>query len=140
VRGDETVQGGHTLVPVTIDGSRDVLSITIVGFYVLSILLTTLITVVIVGSAIIKHKLESSNVIRLSATLLSFPALRGSMPGAPPIGTAIDFIVLFPCLVLVAALLVWTGAYLLWRESSVLRKRTLEQEREDAAAEAAAKG
>ncbi|MFJ4225435.1 DUF4436 family protein [Microbacterium sp. NPDC089695] len=127
-RGDEMTEGSRTLVPVTIDGSRDLLSITLVSFYVLAILLTTLMAVVIIGSAILRRKLEFSNVIWLSATLLSFPALRGSMPGAPPIGTAMDFIVLFPCLVLIAGMLLWTGIYMLWRESSVLRRRTLEQE------------
>lgn len=60
------------------------LSITLVSFYVLAILLTTLMAVVVIGSAILRRKLEFSNVIWLSATLLSFPALRGSMPGAPP--------------------------------------------------------
>ncbi|MGG7465203.1 hypothetical protein [Plantibacter sp. YIM 135347] len=54
------------------------------------------------------------------------------MPGAPPIGTAMDFIILFPCLCLIAAMLVWTGAHLLWRESSLLRTRTI---RHDADAE-----
>lgn len=136
-RGVDTTENGRTLVPVTIDGSRDMLSITLVSFYVLAILLTTLMAVVIIGSAILRRKLEFSNVIWLSATLLSFPALRGSMPGAPPIGTAMDFIVLFPCLVLIAGMLLWTGIYMLWRESSVLRRRTLEEEE---AAEAAAAG
>lgn len=127
-RGDDIVDESRTLVPVTLDGARDPLSITLVSFYVLAILLTTLMAVVIIGSAIIRRNLEFSNVIWLSATLLSFPALRGSMPGAPPIGTAMDFIVLFPCLVLIAGMLVWTGVYLLWRESSVLRRRTLAEE------------
>lgn len=136
-RGTDTTKNGRTLVPVTIEGSRDMLSITLVSFYVLAILLTTLMAVVIIGSAILRRNLEFSNVIWLSATLLSFPALRGSMPGAPPIGTAMDFIVLFPCLVLIAGMLLWTGIYMLWRESSVLRRRTLEEEE---AAEAAAAG
>jgi len=133
-RGADIAEGERTLVPVTIDGSRDLLSITLVSFYVLAILLTTLMAVVIIGSAIIRRKLEFSNVIWLSATLLSFPALRGSMPGAPPIGTAMDFIVLFPCLVLIAGMLLWTGIYMLWRESTVLRRRTLEEEEFAAAA------
>ncbi len=127
-RGADMVDASRTLVPVSIDGARDPLSITLVSFYVLAILLTTLMAVVIIGSAIIRRKLEFSNVIWLSATLLSFPALRGAMPGAPPIGTAMDFIVLFPCLVLIAGMLVWTGVYMLWRESSVLRRRTLSEE------------
>lgn len=135
VRSDSVTEGNRTLAPIALDGTRDPLSITLVLFYVLAILLTTLMAVVIIGSAILRKKLEFSNVIWLSATLLSFPALRSAMPGAPPIGTALDFIVLFPCLVLIAAMLVWTGAYMLWRESSVLRSRHLEEGDEEREAE-----
>jgi hypothetical protein len=119
---------GRTLVPMTIDGHRDVLSVVIVGFYVMAILFTTLMAVVTIGSAILRRKLEFSNVIWLSATLLSFPALRSAMPGAPPIGTTLDFVFLFPCLALVAIMFVWTGAFMLWRESKVLRGRDLDDD------------
>lgn len=121
-------QDGRTLVPMQIDGHRDALSVVIVSFYILAILFTTLMAVVTIGSAILRRKLEFANVIWLSATLLSFPALRSAMPGAPPIGTTLDFVFLFPCLALVAIMFVWTGAYLLWRESKVLRSRSLEDE------------
>lgn len=128
VRSDGEQQGTRTLVPMQIDGHRDALSVVIVSFYVLAILFTTLMAVVTIGSAILRRKLEFANVIWLSATLLSFPALRSAMPGAPPIGTTLDFVFLFPCLALVAIMFVWTGAYLLWRESHVLRRRTLEDD------------
>ncbi|OII09104.1 DUF4436 family protein [Curtobacterium sp. MCBA15_008] len=121
-------QDARTLVPMQIDGHRDTLSVVIVSFYILAILFTTLMAVVTIGSAILRRKLEFANVIWLSATLLSFPALRSAMPGAPPIGTTLDFVFLFPCLALVAIMFVWTGAYLLWRESKVLRGRTLEDD------------
>lgn len=121
-------QDGRTLVPMQIDGHRDALSVVIVSFYILAILFTTLMAVVTIGSAILRRKLEFANVIWLSATLLSFPALRSAMPGAPPIGTTLDFVFLFPCLALVAIMFVWTGAYLLWRESHVLRRRTLDDD------------
>lgn len=133
-RGTAVNEGGQTLVPINIEGGRDALTVTLVLFYVLAILLTTLMAVVIIGSAIIRRTLEFANVIWLSATLLSFPALRSAMPGAPPIGTALDFIVLFPCLCLIAAMLVWTGGYLLWRESHLLRRRTVQEEEAAAAA------
>lgn len=102
--------------------------------------MTTLIAVVTIGIALLGRKLEFSNVIWLSATMLSFPALRSGMPGAPPIGTALDYIVLFPCICLIAAMLVWTGAYMLWRESSVLRRRHLEDQAADAAAASSLEG
>jgi hypothetical protein len=131
-RASAETQSDRQLVPITVDGHRDVLSVVIVSFYVLAILFTTLMAVVTIGSAILRRKLEFSNVIWLSATLLSFPALRSAMPGAPPIGTTLDFVFLFPCLVLVAIMFVWTGAYMLWRESSVFRRSSFDDE--DAAA------
>lgn len=123
-----TTIDGNKVQPVSIDGFRDALSVTLVSFYVLAILITTLMAVVTIGSAILRRRLEFSNVIWLSATMLSFPALRAAMPGAPPIGTALDFIVLFPCICLIAIMLVWTGGYLLWRESSVFRRRELDED------------
>lgn len=121
-------QGSRTVVPYTLDGNRDTLSIVLVMFYVLAILLTTLLAVVTIGIALLKKKLEFSNIIWLSATMLSFPALRAGMPGAPPIGTALDYLILFPCICLVAGMLIWCGAHLLWRESALLRRRHLEDE------------
>ena len=138
IQAASTVEGDRTVVPFTLDGSRDTLSIVLVLFYVLVILLTTLMAVVTIGIALLKKKLEFSNIIWLSATMLSFPALRAGMPGAPPIGTALDYIVLFPCICLVAAMLVWCGAHLLWRESSLLRSRHLEDEAENKNAATAA--
>ncbi len=135
-------QAGRAVSSVTLEGARDPLSVVLVLFYVLAILLTTLMAVVTVGTALVKKELEFSNVIWLSATLLSFPALRSAMPGAPPIGTALDYIVFFPCMCLIACLLVWTGFHLLWRESALLRSRHLdedEQQQEDAAAAASAR-
>ncbi|WP_129783374.1 DUF4436 family protein [Promicromonospora panici] len=128
--GASEIRGGVTALPVTLDGNRDPLSVTLVVFYLLAILLTTLMAVVTVGSALLKKKLEFSNVIWLSATMLSFPALRSAMPGAPPIGTALDFTVLFPCICIVAGILVWAGVHLLWRESKPLRSRELEEDPE----------
>lgn len=126
--GDASAEGRGAVYPVTIDGYRDPLSVTLVAFYVLVIVITTLMAVVIVGGAILRRNLEFANVIWLSATMLSFPALRAAMPGAPPIGTALDFIVLFPCIAIIAVMLVWTGGYLLWRESSILRRRELDDD------------
>jgi hypothetical protein len=120
--------GKQALVPITLDGGRDALTIVIVSLYVLAIVFTTLMAVVTIGSALMRRDLEFSNVIWLSATLLSFPALRAAMPDAPPIGAALDFVFLFPCLVLIAVMFVWTGAFLLWRESRVLRGRRIDEE------------
>lgn len=129
-------QNGKAVTPFVIDGNRDTLSVVLVLFYVLAILLTTLMAVVTIGTALVRKKLEFSNVIWLSATMLSFPALRSGMPGAPPIGTAMDYIVLFPCICLIAIMLIWTGGHLLWRESSILRRRTFDTDDQQAAAQA----
>jgi hypothetical protein len=120
--GEPRIQDDVATYPVTIDGHRDPLNITLVGFYVLAIAMTTVIAVVTIGSAILRGALEFSNIIWLSATMLAFPALRSAMPGAPPIGTALDFVLFFPCMCLVAAMLLWTGVHLLGRERGVLRR------------------
>lgn len=125
------MQDGKQVLPLAIAGGRDPLSIMLVAFYVIAILLTTLMAVVTIGSALVKKELDFSNVIWLSATMLSFPALRSAMPGAPPIGTAMDFIIFFPCVCLIAGMLIWTGAHLLWRESAILRRREIDEELEE---------
>jgi hypothetical protein len=119
---------GKVLVDFTIDGARDTLSTVLVLFYVLAILLTTLMTVVIIGTALVKKQLEFDHVIWLSATMLSLPAMRSAMPGAPPIGTAMDYITFFPCMALTAGMLVWTGVHLVRRESSLLRIRRVDDD------------
>jgi len=116
------VEGERTTYPVVLTGHRGALNVALVMFYVLAILLTTLMAVVTIGTALLTRELDFANVIWLSATMLSFPALRSAMPGAPPIGTGLDFVFFFPCMCLIALLLVWTGAYLLWRESETLRR------------------
>jgi len=118
-----TAEDGRTVVPLVLQAQRDTLTIALVLFYVLAIVLITLMAVVTTGIALLRKRLEFSNIIWLSAVMLAFPALRSGMPGAPPVGTALDYIVLFPCICLVAGMLIWTGAHLLWRESSVLRRQ-----------------
>lgn len=120
--GEPVVDDGRTLYPVVLTGHRGTLNIALVLFYVLAILLTTLMAVVTIGTALLTRELDFANVIWLSATMLSFPTLRSAMPGAPPIGTGLDFVFFFPCMCLIALLLVWTGGYLLWRESETLRR------------------
>lgn len=115
--GDE-----RAMYPVVLTGHRGALNVALVMFYLLAILLTTLMAVVTIGTALLTRELDFANVIWLSATMLSFPALRSAMPGAPPIGTGLDFVFFFPCMCLIALLLMWTGAYLLWRESETLRR------------------
>jgi hypothetical protein len=119
------VRDGVPTYRVTVDGHRDPLNITLVAFYVLAMLMTTVIAVTVIGSAILRGALEFSNIIWLSATMLAFPALRSAMPGAPPIGTALDFVLFFPCMCLVAAMLLWTAVHLLGRERGLLRRLRL---------------
>ncbi|MFC5730635.1 MULTISPECIES: DUF4436 family protein [Nocardioides] len=122
-RGEASADGNQVVYPVQLDGHRDGLTVTLVLFYVVVILLTTGIAVVTIGSALIRRVLEFSNVIWLSATMLSFPTLRSVMPGAPPLGTALDYIVFFPCVCAIAVMLLWTGSHLVWREGAVLMGR-----------------
>ncbi|MDQ4053278.1 MAG: DUF4436 domain-containing protein [Actinomycetota bacterium] len=118
--GKASTEGAAAVFPVQLDGHRAGLTVTLVMFDVVVILLTTLIAVVTIGSALVRRVLEFSNVIWLSATMLAFPTLRSVMPGAPPLGTALDYIVFFPCVCAVAVMLLWTGAHLLRREGAVL--------------------
>lgn len=122
--GEARTEGTQSVFPVQVQGRRDGLTVTLVLFYVAVILLTTMIAVVTIGSALVNRVLEFSNVIWLSATMLAFPTLRNVMPGAPPLGTVLDYIVFFPCVCAVAVMLLWTGAHLIRREGSVLVRRT----------------
>lgn len=122
-QGDTFTDGERVVEPITISGGRDMLSIALVLFYLLSILIITLIAVVTIGSALLRKTLRFSNVIWLSATMLSFPALRETMPDAPPIGTALDYVVFFPCMALVGGMFVWTGIVMVWRESGLQRRK-----------------
>lgn len=126
--GEPIRDGSQMVYPVQLDGHRDGLTVTLILFYVLVILLTTLIAVVTIGSALVQRSLEFSNVIWLSATMLAFPTLRNVMPDAPPLGTALDYIAFFPCVCAIAAMLLWTGLHLLRRESAVLLGRKTTEE------------
>ncbi|WP_210648901.1 DUF4436 family protein [Nocardioides sp. SYSU D00065] len=129
-------EGAKMVYPVQIDGHRDTLTVTLIMFYLLVILLTTLIAVVTIGSALVQRTLEFSNVIWLSATLLAFPTLRNVMPDAPPLGTALDYVVFFPCVCAIAAMLLWTGLHLVRRESAVLLGRASTEDADDSDTEA----
>lgn len=130
--GTASTEGTQSVFPVQLQGHRDSLTIALVLFYVAVILLTTMIAVVTIGSALVNRVLEFSNVIWLSATMLAFPTLRSVMPGAPPLGTVLDYIVFFPCVCAVAAMLLWTGTHLVCREGSVLVRRTSRAEQNSA--------
>lgn len=130
-RGEPRAEGTQSVVPIQLDGHRDRLTVTLVLFYVGVILLTTLIAVVTIGSALVNRALEFSNVIWLSATMLAFPTLRTVMPGAPPLGTALDYVVFFPCVCAVAVMLLWTGTHLLRREGAVLIGRSSAAEKSE---------
>lgn len=121
--GEAATDDGSSVFPVQLDGHRDRGTVVLVLFYMLVILLTTMIAVVTIGSALVRGVLEFSNVIWLSATMLAFPTLRGVLPGAPPLGTALDYLVFLPCISVVAVMLVWAGAHLLWRDGAVLMGR-----------------
>lgn len=130
--GTASTEGTQQVFPVQVQGRRDNLTVALVLFYVAVILLNTMIAVVTIGSALVNRLLEFSNVIWLSATMLAFPTLRSVMPGAPPLGTVLDYIVFFPCVCAVAVMLLWTGAHLVWREGSVLVGRSSRAEENSA--------
>ena len=109
-------RGQEGTVQVEIEARRDSLSIGLTVFNLMAIVLTTLIAVSVIGRSVILRDVEFSQVVWLSATLVAFPALRSAMPGAPPIGTTIDYLFFFPCMCIIAAALLTTAVMLAWRE------------------------
>ena len=96
-------------------GERDELTIALVLLQLATIVLSTIIALIVVAVAITRRRVELAVVIWLGATLIAVPALRNAMPDAPPIGTRIDYLVLFPCMAVIAGSLLMTALLLLVR-------------------------
>lgn len=92
-------------IAINLRAERDTLTIALVVLQLATIVLATIIALVVILIAIARRTVELSVVIWLGATLIAIPALRNAMPDAPPIGTRIDYLVLFPCIAIIAAAL-----------------------------------
>lgn len=90
---------------VDLDTRREMLSITFAVLYVTGVVVVALVTVAVIGGAIVHRRVQFDHVIWLGAMLVVIPALRNEMPGVPPIGTAVDRFVFLPAVVIVAVAL-----------------------------------
>lgn len=84
---------------------REMLPVSFTLFYIAGIVVVALITVALIGGAIVRGEVGFDQVIWLGAMLVAVPAVRNEMPGVPAIGTAVDMFIFLPAVVIVAAAL-----------------------------------
>jgi len=99
-------------------GRREMLAISFALFYLGGIVVVALITVAVIGGAIVRGRVDFDQVIWLGAMLVAVPAVRNEMPGVPPIGTAIDLFIFLPSVVVVALALLAAIVVLVVNEAS----------------------
>lgn len=87
---------------VDLDADRELLPVSFSLMYVGGTVVVALITVAVIGGAIVHRRVGFDQVIWLGAMLVAIPAVRNEMPGVPPIGTAVDLFVFLPSVVIVA--------------------------------------
>jgi hypothetical protein len=95
------VVSSDQVLHVDLAGRREMLSISFALFYLGGIVVVALITVAVIGGAIVRGRVDFDQVIWLGAMLVAVPAVRNEMPGVPPIGTAIDLWIFLPSVVIV---------------------------------------
>jgi hypothetical protein len=105
--GSSLVQRNEREISVQLTAARGTASIGFALFELLVMLFLAIISVAITYAAIISPKpLEFSLFVWLGAMLFALPAVRGTMPGVPGVGTMADFGVFFWCLFAVASCLI----------------------------------
>jgi hypothetical protein len=97
--------GGGERVEVDLRAGRETLAISFALFHIAGIVVVALITVAVIGGAVVRGLVDFNQVIWLGAMLVAIPAVRNEMPGVPPVGTAVDLFVLFPSIVIVGVAL-----------------------------------
>jgi hypothetical protein len=90
---------------VDLTAARETLAISFAIFYIAGIAVVALITVTVIGGALVRGQVGFDQVIWLGAMLVAIPAVRNEMPGVPPVGTAVDLFVFFPSIVIVGVAL-----------------------------------
>jgi hypothetical protein len=90
---------------VEMRAGRETLAISFALFYIAGIVVVALITVAVIGGAVVRALVDFNQVIWLGAMLVAIPAVRNEMPGVPPVGTAVDLFVFFPAIVIVGVAL-----------------------------------
>jgi len=94
-------------IVVQLNAQRGGASVAFAFFEMLIMALLACIAVAITYAAIVNPKpLEFSLFVWLGAMLFALPAIRGTMPGVPGVGTVADYAVFFWCLIAVASCLI----------------------------------
>jgi hypothetical protein len=102
--GDARTTGDRLVVDL--QARRETLAIGLALFYVISIVVVGLITVLVVGGSVLRRQVAFGEIIWLGAMLVAIPSVRNQMPGVPPIGTVADLFVFFPAIVIVGVALI----------------------------------
>ncbi len=116
-----TISDVDDVLRFEVDASREMLPVAFTLFYIAGIVVVALITVALIGGAIVRGRVGFDQVIWLGAMLVAIPAVRNEMPGVPPIGTAVDMFVFLPSVVIVAAALLASIVVLTLHEAAEYR-------------------
>ena len=101
------IQTTNREIAVQLTSERGTATIGFALFEFLIMLFLACIAVAITYAAIVSPKpLEFSLFVWLGAMLFALPAIRGTMPGVPSVGTMADFGIFFWCLFAVASCLI----------------------------------
>jgi hypothetical protein len=106
---------------VDVQAERETLAISLAIFYIAGIAVVALITVAVIGGALVRSEVGFDQVIWLGAMLVAIPAVRNEMPGVPPVGTAVDLFVFFPSIVIVGIALLAGVVVLAINEAAAAR-------------------
>ena len=105
--GSKLLQTTNREISVQLTAERGAATIGFAFFEMLVMLFLAVIAVAITYAAIVSPKpLEFSLFVWLGAMLFALPAIRGTMPGVPGVGTMADFGIFFWCLFAVASCLI----------------------------------
>ena len=105
--GSKLLQTTNREISVQLTAERGAATIGFAFFEMLVMLFLAIIAVAITYAAIVSPKpLEFSLCVWLGAMRFALPAIRGTMPGVPGIGTMADFGIFFWCLFAVASCLI----------------------------------
>jgi hypothetical protein len=113
--------GGGDRLQVDMRAGRETLAISFAIFYIAGIVVVALITVALIGGAVVRGLVDFNQIIWLGAMLVAIPAVRNEMPGVPPVGTAVDLFVFFPAIVIVGVALLAGVVVLAMNEAAANR-------------------
>lgn len=105
---------------ISLDAHRGTATIGFAFFELFMMVALATIAVAITFAAIVSNKpLEFSLFAWLGAMLFALPAIRGTMPGIPSVGTVVDYSIFFWCLIAIAGCLIVAAITYIrasWRE------------------------